>query len=67
MLREGFPRRSGARDGVEECRPSRLLMKGMDLDVAILLRPFDPGDGNVSMGKSTTKRLQGSAKRVSNN
>ena len=48
MLRDGFPRQGGIRDGVEECSFSRLLLKSMGLDVAKMLRPFDPGDCNTA-------------------
>ena len=44
MLRDGFPRRGGIRDGVEECLFSRVLLRGIGLDVARMMRPFDPGD-----------------------
>ena len=57
MLRDGFPRRGGTRDGVEECSLSRLLLKGMGLDVARMLRPFNPGDCNTA-GRGFNSRKQ---------
>ena len=48
-MRDGFPRQGrGTCDEVDECSFSRLLLKGMGLDVARMLRQFDPGICNTA-------------------
>ena len=56
MLREEFPTQGGARRGVGECPLGRMLLEGMDVGAAILLRPFDPGLKSSAARDCTNKR-----------
>ena len=70
MLREEFPTRGGTCHWVRACPLGRMLLEGMGLGVAILLRPFDPGDRSGATRDGTPereKRGEASANRLQDN